>query len=137
MIRGENMKTDTIKMSFKEGFKGEMTSPSALINIGGNDHGAQPYHLLYGALGSCFYATFLSISDKMRLSFDRATLEVSGTKRETSPTTLDYVKIEMVVYQPNDEVKLLKAAELGAKHCSIHETISKVATIELVVTFEN
>ena len=131
------MKTDTIKMSFNDGFKGEMTSPTASVNIGKNDNGAQPYHLLYGALGSCFYATFLSISEKMRLSFDRATLEVSGTKRETSPTTLDYVKIEMVVYQPNDEVKLLKAAELGAKHCSIHETISKVATIELVVKFEN
>ncbi len=130
------MKTDTIQMSFKEGFKGEMTSPSAHVKIGSQDNGAAPYHLLYGALGSCFYATFLSVADKMRLTFDRSTLEVSGTKRETSPTTLDYVKIEMTVYNPSDEERLLKAAHLGAKHCSIHETISKVATIELVVDFK-
>ena len=130
------MKTDTIQMNYEQGFVGEMTSPTAHIKIGNQDNGAQPYHLLYGALGSCFYATFLSISQKMRLTFDRSTLEVSGSKRETPPTTLDYVKIDMVVYNPNDEEKIRKAAELGAKHCSIHETISKVATIELVVTFK-
>jgi putative redox protein len=130
------MKTDTISINFKNGFKGEMTSPTSLINIGNIDNGAQPYHLLYGALGSCFYATFLSVADKMRLSFQNATVEVSGTKRETLPTTLDYVKIELTIVNPNDEEKMLKAAQLGAKHCSIHETISKVATIDLVVNFE-
>jgi putative redox protein len=130
------MKTDTIQMNFKEGFKGEMISPKSKVMIGDIDNGSQPYHLLYGALGSCFYATFLSISEKMRLSFDHATLEISGVKRETLPTTLEYVKMEMVLYQASDQEKLLKAAELGAKHCSIHETISKVATIDLVVKFE-
>jgi putative redox protein len=130
------MKTDTISINFKNGFKGEMTSPTSLINIGKIDNGAQPYHLLYGALGSCFYATFLSVADKMRLSFQNATVEVSGTKRETLPTTLDYVKIELTIVNSNDEEKMLKAAQLGAKHCSIHETISKVATIDLVVNFQ-
>jgi putative redox protein len=130
------MKTDTIQLNFKQGFIGEMVSPTSHVAIGDQNNGAQPYHLLYGALGSCFYATFLSVSQKMRLTFDRATLEISGTKRETLPTTLDYVKIEMVVYGANDEEKMQKAAQLGAKHCSIHETISKVATMELVVKFE-
>jgi len=130
------LKTDTIKMSFKDGFTGEMISPTANVKLGSQLNGAQPYHLLYGALGSCFYATFLSVADKMRLSFQNATVEVSGTKRETLPTTLDYVKIELTIVNPNDEEKMLKAAQLGAKHCSIHETISKVATIDLVVNFE-
>ena len=130
------MKTDTIQMNYEQGFIGEMVSPTAHVKIGNQENGAQPYHLLYGALGSCFYATFLSISQKMRLTFDRATLEVSGSKRETTPSTLEYVKIDMVVYHPNDEEKMRRAAELGAKHCSIHETISKVATIELVVSFQ-
>ncbi len=130
------MKTDTIQLNFKQGFIGEMISPTSHVAIGDQDNGAQPYHLLYGALGSCFYATFLSVSQKMRLTFDHSTLEISGTKRETLPTTLDYVKIEMVVYGANDEEKMLKAAQLGAKHCSIHETISKVATMDLVVRFE-
>jgi putative redox protein len=43
----------------------------------------------------------------------------------------------MVVFNGSDEEKLRKAADLGAKFCSIHETISKVAKIDLVVTFES
>jgi len=34
-----------------------------------------------------------------------------------------------------DETQLKTSAELGAKYCSIHETISKVAKIDLVVNF--
>jgi len=130
------MTTDSIKMTFKEGFKGEMTTPFGVFNIGKGDNKLLPYHMLYGALGSCFYATFISIADKMRLTFTDATIDISGTKRETSPTTLDYVKIEMTVFNPSNEEKLLKAAENGAKYCSIHETVSQVAHIELVVHFE-
>jgi putative redox protein len=96
----------------------------------------KPYHLLFGAVASCFYATFISVANKMRLSFSNVEIEVNGHKRDETPATLDYVKIEMVVYSGSDEEKLRKAAELGAKYCSIHETISKVAQIDLVVTFE-
>lgn len=131
------MKHDDVTLKFDSKFVGEMTSPTGTTKLGRQDNGLRPYHLLFGALGSCFYATFLSVADKMRLTFDDVDIKVSGTKRETPPTILDYVKIEMTVYNPSDEKKLEKAAELGAKHCSIHETIEKVAKIDLVVTFEN
>lgn len=72
----------------------------------------------------------------MRLSFTDVDIEVSGNKRDETPATLDHVTIKMVIYNGNDQAKLTKAAELGAQYCSIHETISKVANIELVVTFE-
>jgi putative redox protein len=62
---------------------------------------------------------------------------MNGTKRDETPATLDYVKIDMVIYNGNDEEKLKKAAELGAKYCSIHETDSKVSKVDLVVTFKN
>ncbi len=130
------MKTDPIKMTFKEGFVGEMTSPTGTVKIGKQEQGVSPYHMLYGALGSCFYATFLSIADKMRLTLDGAELEISGTKRDQSPATLEHVLIKLVVFNPSHEEKLRKAASLGAQHCSIHETISKVANIELEVIFK-
>jgi putative redox protein len=131
------MKADTITMTFDNTFKGEMTSPSGTVPIGAVDGGVAPYHLLFGALGSCFYATFLSVADKMRLQFDKATVEVSGNKRESVPTTLDHVTIALVIHGGSDETKLKKAADLGAQYCSIHETVSKVAKIDLDVTFSN
>lgn len=129
------MKADTVKLKFDKDFVGEMTSPTGTIKLG-SQNGMKPYHLLFGAVASCFYATFLSVANKMRLSFSNVEIEVNGNKRDETPATLDYVKIEMVVYNGIDEERLRKAAELGAKYCSIHETISKVAQIDLVVTFE-
>ena len=130
------MKADTVKMVFDSNFVGELTSPSGKIKLGSQENGMQPYHLLFGSIGSCFYATFLSVATKMRLTFSDVEIEVSGHKRDETPATLSDVKIEMVVYNGSDESKLHKAAELGAKYCSIHETVSKVAEMELVITFK-
>jgi putative redox protein len=113
-----------------------MTSPKGEIQIGSQENGQAPYHLLYGALGSCFFATFLSIANKMRLTFEDATLEISGMKRDESPATLEHVVIDMVVFNPSHEAKLEKAAHLGAQHCSIHETISQVSDIKLNIVFK-
>ena len=130
------MKADSISMTFENGFIGEMTSPTGKVKIGKQENGVAPYHMLLGALGSCFYATFLSVSNKMRLSFDKADIEVSGSKRDQSPATLEQVNITLVVYNPSNEDKLRKAAQLGATHCSIHETVSKVANIDLEIIFK-
>ncbi len=130
------MKTDNITLSFQQGFKGTLESPTSKINIGDNENGIQPYHMLYGALGSCFYATFLSVSEKMRLTFSKAIVEISGEKREETPATLKHVKVELTIYQPSHPEKLIKAAQNGAKFCSIFETISQVAEMELVVLFK-
>ena len=130
------MKADVVKVTFDKDFVGEMTSPTGTIKLGNQDQGMKPYHLLFGSIASCFYATFLSLANKMRLSFTDVAIEVSGNKRDEDIATLDYVKIEMVIYNGSNDEKLNKAAELGAKYCSIHETVSKVANIELVVLFE-
>lgn len=130
------MKTDNITLSFQQGFKGTLESPTSKINIGDNENGIQPYHMLYGALGSCFYATFLSVSEKMRLTFSKATVEISGEKRDETPATLKHVKIELTIYQPSHQEKLIKAAQNGAKFCSIYTTVSQVAEMELVVLFK-
>lgn len=130
------MKADTVKLNFDSNYVGELTSPTGSIKLGSQDNGMKPYHLLFGALASCFYATFLSVAGKMRLTFTDVEIEVSGNKRDETPATLDQVTILMVVYNGSDETKLKKAADLGAQYCSIHETVSKVAKIELIVTFE-
>lgn len=129
------MNTDPVKVTFQAGFVGEMTSPTGSVPIGRQENGMMPYHLLYGALASCFYATFLGVAEKMRVTFSSASIEIVGNKRSEVPTTLDQVKMVMIIHNPSDENKLRRAAELGAEYCSIHETIAKVAKIELEVQF--
>ena len=130
------MKADTVQLKFDSKYVGELTSPTGTVKLGSQEQGMKPYHLLFGALASCFYATFLSVAEKMRVSFTDVDIEVSGNKRDETPATLDHVEIKMVVYNGSDQAKLKRAAELGAQYCSIHETISKVAHIDLIVTFE-
>lgn len=131
------MKTDNVQLKFSNTFVGSMTSPTGRVVLGQQPDGIAPYHLLYGAVGSCFYSTFLSIANKKRLTFTDAAIEVSGTKRDTIPATLEYLKIEFTIRGGSNQAQLKEAAELGAKYCSIHETISKVSKIDLVVKFES
>ncbi|MBI9010083.1 MAG: OsmC family protein [Tenericutes bacterium] len=130
------MALDTIKQTWDESFIGEMETPTGKVFLGEQENGIYPYHMLFGALGSCFYATFLSVAKKKRLSFDKAELEVSGNKGEGKEINLlEKVTIKLVITNPSNEIGLKKSAELGSKFCSIHETISKVADIDLIVEF--
>lgn len=100
------------------------------------DEKANPYDLLLGALGSCFYATFISIAEKKKLNFGEVRLNITGKKRTEIPTTLEHVVMDMFIINPSNKEQLIKSAQLGAKYCSIHETISKVAQIDLNINFE-
>jgi putative redox protein len=131
------MKTDNVQLQFSNQFVGSMTSPSGRVVLGQQPDGIAPYHLLFGAVGSCFYSTFLSVANKKRLTFVDANLEISGIKRDTIPATLEYLKIIFTIRGGTNHAQLKESAELGAKYCSIHETISKVAKIDLVVEFKD
>lgn len=123
-----------VKMNFKAK-EGNLITDSN-VNVKIFDEGVRPYELLLGALGSCFYATFLSIVEKKRLTYDEVKLDISGTKRTEVPQTLEEVNIKMIITNPSNEQQLLRSAELGAKYCSIYETLSKVAKMNLEVIFE-
>ena len=128
------MALDNIRIEWNADFVGEMFSPTAKIPVGDQPNGMQPYHLLFGALASCFYSTFLSITTKKRLTFASASVEISGQKRQSGDVrTLEKVHIVLTVKNPSNEEQIRKSAALGAKFCSIHETISKVAEMSMEV----
>lgn len=131
------MALDTIKQTWDSEFKGIMETPTGTINIGDEENGMAPYHMLFGALGACFYATFLSIAKKKRLTFDKATLEVSGKKeeKEREPRLLEEAVMTLTITNPSNEKGFIRSAELGAEYCSIHKTLEKIAHIELKVEF--
>ena len=91
---------------------------------------------MFSALGSCFYATFLSVANKKKLQFRSAKIIINGVKRDAVPATLQEVVIDFTIVGGTDEEGLKRSAELGATYCSIHETISKVAHVQLNVFFE-
>ncbi len=131
------MAYDKINMNWDMDFKGEMESPRGKIKVGDAEGGMYPYHMLFGALGACFYSTFLDISKKMRLTFDNAKIEVSGEKVDPKAKTIEKVLIKMVISNASNSERILRAAKLGTEYCSIHRTISAVADIKLEVEFQD
>jgi putative redox protein len=129
------MDVEKVVLNFEDGFKGGMTAPGGSVPIGMTAGGMAPYNLLFGALGSCFYSTFLSIATKKRLTFTKAELEITGHKRDEVPPTLDHVEIKMTVTGASDEQGIKRSVELGAQYCSVHATISKVAEIKIELLF--
>ncbi|MCK5731388.1 MAG: OsmC family protein [Tenericutes bacterium] len=131
------MALDTIIQVWDDEFIGEMQTPNGTIKIGDAEGGMYPYHMFFGAIGSCFYSTFLSIAKKKRLSFEKAVLEVSGNKETGKENNLiEQITMKLKITKPSNEKALMKSAELGTKFCSIHELLSKVANIDLIVEFE-
>lgn len=124
-----------MNLEFKQKFYGQLVKPDHSINIGQGEGTMAPYELLFGALGSCLHATFMSVAEKKKLSYESVDYDITGEKREKSPTTLKWVKVVVTVKGGNDEQKLTKSAELAAKFCSIYETLSQVAEMTLEVVF--
>jgi putative redox protein len=132
----KEMAYDKIQLNYDYDFKGDILSPTAKAAVGDAENGLKPYHMLFGALGSCFYATFLSVAQKMRLKFDQATIDISGYKSEPDLKILDNVEMNMVITNASDQDRLRKAAKLGAQYCSIHALVSKAAQINLNIEFK-
>lgn len=124
-----------IQMRFERGFEGELITAKHTVGIGKGLDRFAPYELLLGALGSCFYSTFLDIADKMRLRFDRAELAISGTKRTQVPTTLEHATLRLTIYGAPEHKGFERAVQLAGKYCSIHATLEKVADLKTELHF--
>lgn len=128
------MAVETVKFEFSNEYKGFMEVKNGKVNIG--EGGLSPYNLLLGALGGCLFHTFIEIVNKKRLTFDGVNMEISGNKRETTPTTLEKANIKFIVKNPSNEKQFEKSVKLAEEYCSIHATVSKVADISLELIFE-
>lgn len=129
------MSSRTIR--FENGFHGELELDSGIVKIGRDAGQAQPYDLLYGALASCLYATFLGILEKKRIQIESTEVVIEGQKRTEVPTTLEKVHITVTI-KVDSQVKqesVLKSFELATKHCSVYQTISQVAGMSWEVKF--
>lgn len=107
----------------------------AVVGIGSKAGEFYPYDLLLGALSSCLYYTLYEILEKRKVAIPTVEIIVTGEKRTETPTTLEWVNLEFIVTGDVDEKQFLRSVDLAGKYCSIHETISKVATMSHEVKF--
>lgn len=125
-----------VKLDMKNYFSGTLNGEKGKLEYGTRKEQFLPYELLYGALGSCMHATFISIADKMRLKYDDAQYDITGKKRDEVPTMLTDVWVTVTISNPSDEKKLIKAMNLAADYCSIYNTLKNIATMHLDIKFE-
>lgn len=127
-----------VKVNFDNRFNGELVGDRHKTAIGGSGESFVPYELLYGALSSCVHATVLGVVQKMKLSYDEVTYDVTGTKRTEIPTFLTdvYFNVIMTGVPEDKQKKMTKAIELGTEYCSIYNTLAKVATMHLKIEFK-
>ena len=130
------MKEEKVSMRFGSGFAGELTGEKLTVPVGRQAEGLKPYELLLGALGACYCATFVDVAKKMRLEYQRCEFDIRGLKRDEVPTILTAVEMDFRVYGAAGEKGFARAAELAAKYCSVHETISRVADIKINLSLE-
>jgi len=122
---------------FENTFKGVLDVPKGKVPIGVEEGTVEPYDLLFGALASCLYATFLDVAEKKKIGFESARIEVTGEKRTEVPTVLTWVDTKMIIKGAEKEAGLEKSYELATKYCSIYQTIAQVAEMSWSVEFED
>lgn len=131
---------DHVNIHFENLFRGYLEAAHGRLAIGRaeKDNYFLPYDLLLGALGSCFYSTFLGKLRENSYTVEAAHLDISGLHREEIPQTLTTVtiKLELQGTSGGSEEEFRQLAQEAARDCSIHETVAQVAKIELEVAFQ-
>lgn len=125
------METQHVQLNFSQDFVGTLQTKLGEFSVGSQKGDLLPYDMVLGALGSCYYATFLGIAEKMRLEYEKVDIDIQGAKREEVPTTLEWVEIKLDFYgvAPQQDNKFARAVDLAGKYCSVHETLAQVAKI--------
>lgn len=129
------MTLQRVELSFQQEFKGQLTAENHTVDIGTEKGSLAPYDMLLGALASCYYSTFLDVTVKKRISFDKAEIIVTGEKREEIPTTLKWVNLDIKIHGAKSQNGIIKAGEMAAKYCSVYQTIAHVADMKWSISF--
>ena len=125
-----------VNMEFDYAFKGILKAKRGTVDIGIEEGTIEPYDMVFGALGSCLYSTFLDIAVKKKIVYEGVRMKVSGEKRTEVPTTLKTVNVEVTVINPEKEKGLDQAMRLATEYCSVYQTLAHVAEMSYSLNFE-
>jgi putative redox protein len=103
--------------------------------IGGVGAGYRPMQLALTALAGCATMDVVSILQKQRQDLVDITIDISGERREGSPSPFKQVHIHYDLYGTIDSDKAARAIELAVyKYCSVGEMIK--STTEITTSFD-
>ncbi len=128
-----------IKIDFKNGFNGTCRNESgSTLSIAPDQW--HPYELLFTALGSCMYSTFLDIINKKKLEYEKIQIIIEGEKIDDTPAFLKTADIIFTISgadfsNEKTAAKFGKSLELSEKYCSIFNTLTKVADLKSSLVF--
>lgn len=128
-----------INLEFSDGFNGSASNEGgAVLKVAKEEW--RPYELLFTALASCMYATFLDVINKKKLEYSKVVITVDGEKIDDIPSFLKTAEITFTVHGADkDDEKIAarfeKSLRLSEKYCSIYNTLTKVAELNSTLLF--
>jgi len=128
-----------IKIEFQNGFSGRASNESgAELQVSPDNW--RPYELLFTALASCMYATFLDVINKKKLDYDTVTISIDGEKIDDVPSFLKTADIVFTISgaeKDNEKIaaRFEKSLGLAEKYCSIYNTLTKIADLNATLVF--
>jgi len=129
------MANQHVELNFNYPFDGKAINDRGYEIAINEGEGVYPYDMLLSALGSCLYATFVSLTDKKKITFETVHMDISGEKREEIPATLKVCHVVLTVDGGDNEKGLTKSMELACKYCSIYQTLTHVAEMSWEIKF--
>lgn len=129
-----------INIEFHKGFNGTASNEKGdELKISPDQW--RPYELLFTALGSCMYSTFLDVINKKKLDYSAVTISIDGEKIDDIPSFLKTVDIIFTISgaeKENEKIvaRFEKSLRLAEKYCSIYNTLNKIAELNSTVVFE-
>lgn len=125
-----------IRTIYEPRYYGVLHTKRGHLVLGPDENEFGPYDLVLAGLSSCFYVTFLSITQKMHLHYDEVIIDVTGNHREEPPTMLNHIVLDMEVKGADleKEKQYKRAVEIAGKYCSVYQTLYHVAEMETNLT---
>lgn len=127
-----------IKMSFDNGNDGLLESDNGKTEVSFRGNGLAPYELFLGGYASCLHATFKGIAAKKKVTFESATYDVVGVKRDLVPTMLETLTTVVTItgVEESKQKAIIKSMTMAERYCSISALISQVAEMKSEIIFK-
>jgi len=112
------------------------TDRGSTLSLSGEKDGFAPYELLLGGLSFCLFKTYESIAEKMKLSYEGVSMDITGIKRDEKVALLKDVQIDVVAKGVEDQSKFTKAFEIATRYCSVFNTLANIAEMKWDIDFQ-
>mgnify|MGYP003573632703 CR=1 FL=1 len=130
---------NTAGMAFEIEQDGHKFTVDADPSVGGENKGPRPKALLLSGLAGCTGMDVASILGKMKMPYDKMTIEVAADLTDEHPRVYDRIHLKYILSGESlDRNKIEKAVALSQeKYCGVTAMLAKVAEIDYeIVTSE-